>query len=72
MAELFGTTKQNISSHLQNIFDEEELDEKRTVKKFLTVQKERNREVSREVDFYNLDAIISVGYRIKSKTVTHF
>ncbi|MCP3659106.1 MAG: virulence RhuM family protein [Bacteroidetes bacterium] len=72
MAELFDTTKQNISLHLKNIFDEKELDENATIKELLTVQNEGNRQVSRKVEFYNLDAIISVGYRIKSQTATKF
>lgn len=72
MTELFGTTKQNISLHLHNIFKEVELDKKVTVKKFLTVQKENNREVSRKIDFYNLDAIIAVGYRVNSQRATQF
>ncbi|MFC1484965.1 virulence RhuM family protein [bacterium] len=72
MADLFDTTKQNVSLHLQNIFAESELDENLSVKEFLTVQNEGNRQVSRKVEFYNLDAIISVGYRIKSKTATRF
>ena len=72
MAKLFDTSKQNISLHLQNIFKEGELSQGATVKEFLTVQKEGNREVSRNVEFYNLDAIISVGYRVKSKTATMF
>lgn len=72
MAELFGVTKQQISLHLKNIFEEEELDEKATVKFFLTVQIEGNREVSREIEHYNLDAITCVGYRISSKKATQF
>ena len=72
MAELFDTTKQNISLHIKNIFYEEELDEDSTVKEFLTVQKEGNRRVERKVKYYNLDMIISLGYRIKSKTATNF
>jgi len=72
MAELFDTTKQNISLHIQNIFEEGELSPKATVKEYLTVQKEWEREVSRKVDFYNLDVIISVWYRIKSKVATRF
>ena len=66
MADLYDTTKQNISFHIKNIFDEEELAEKSTVKEFLTVQKEGNRKVERKVKYYNLDMIISLGYRIKS------
>ena len=72
MAELYGTTKQNISLHIKNIFDENELNENSTVKEFLTVQKEGNRSVERTVKFYNLDMIISLGYRIKSKIATNF
>ena len=72
MAELYGTTKQNISLHIKNIFDEKELNENSTVKEFLTVQKEGNRNVERNVKFYNLDMIISLGYRIKSKIATNF
>lgn len=72
MAELFDTSKQNISLHIQNIFEEGELQVEQTVKKYLTVQKEWEREVSRGVDFYNLDVIISVWYRIKSKIATRF
>lgn len=72
MAELYGTTKQNISLHIKNIFDENELNENSTVKEFLTVQKEGNRNVERNVKFYNLDMIISLGYRIKSKIATNF
>ncbi len=72
MAELFGTTKQNVSQHLQNIFDENELDKNSTVKKFLTVQMEGEREVKRELEYYNLDAIIAVGYRVSSHRATQF
>ena len=66
IAELFDTTKQNISGHIQNIFEEGELKENSTVKEFLTVQKEGNREVQRKIRFYNLELIIAVGYRVKS------
>ncbi len=72
MAELFQTTPQNITIHLKNIFDEGELEEKATCKDFLQVQIEGKREVKRERQFYNLDAIISVGYRVKSKQGTQF
>ena len=72
MANLYDTTKQNIISHIKNIFDEEELSENSTVKEFLTVQKEGNRNVERKVKYYNLDMIISLGYRIKSKVATNF
>ena len=72
MAELFNTSKQNISLHIQNIFEEGELIPDSTVKKFLTVQKEGTRDVRRQLDYYNLDMIISVGYRIKSSIATRF
>ena len=72
MAELYKTTKQNISLHIKNIFDEHELDENSTVKEFLTVQSEGSRSVERNVKYYNLDMIISLGYRIKSKIATNF
>ena len=72
MANLYDTTKNNISMHLKNIFDEGELKKDSTVKKFLTVQSEGNRQVKRSVLHYNLDAIIAVGYRINSKKATDF
>ena len=72
MAELYNTTKQNISSHIKNIFEEQELETNSTVKEFLTVQTEGNRHVERNVKYYNLDMIISLGYRIKSKVATNF
>ena len=65
MAELFQTTVPNINMHLKNIFEEGELDPQATIKDFLIVRLEGAREVNRNIDFYNLDAIISVGYRIK-------
>ncbi len=72
MAELFQTTKQNISLHIKNIFEEQELEEKATVKDYLTVQNEGVRTVSRNITHYNLDVIISVGYRVKSLRGTQF
>lgn len=72
MAELFQTTPQNITIHLKNIFDEGELKEEATCKDFLQVQNEGSRKVERKQKFYNLDAIISVGYRIKSHIATKF
>ncbi len=72
MAELFQTTVPNINMHLKSIYEECELDEKATIKDFLIVQKEGTREVNRKQKFYNLDAIISVGYRIKSQVATQF
>ena len=72
MAELFQTTQQNISQHILNIYDEEELPPEATHKKFLSVRREGNRQVKRLLDFYNLDMIISVGYRVKSHVATRF
>ena len=72
MAELFSATKQNISLHIANIYKEGELQHNPTVKEYLTVQKEGKRNVSRKVSYYNLDVIISVGYRIKSIQGTRF
>src|SRR3989442_1096649 len=72
MAELFQTTKQNVSLHIQNIFTEGELQASATVKESLTVQREGNRPVQRQVEFYNLDVVISVGYRVKSHRGTQF
>ena len=72
MVELFQTTKQNVSLHVNNVFKEGELDQKSTVKDYLTVQKEGKRVISRKVKYYNLDVIISVGYRVKSKRGTAF
>lgn len=72
IAVLFATTKQNISLHLKNIFEEQELNEEATVKDFLTVQNESSRQVRRTLKFYNLDAIIAVGYRVNSKRATQF
>ena len=72
MVELFQTTKQNISFHVGNVFKEGELEREATVKEYLTVQKEGKREIARQVKYYNLDVIISVGYRVKSKRGTTF
>ena len=72
MAELFQTSRTNIVEHIKHIYEEEELIEESTCRKFRQVRKEGNREVSRELPFYNLDMIISLGYRIKSKIATHF
>ncbi|WP_220271888.1 virulence RhuM family protein [Helicobacter sp. MIT 01-3238] len=72
IAELFGVTKQAINQHINNIFAEGELAKKSTIKFFLIVQNEGNREVSREIEHYNLDMIISVGYRVNSKNATKF
>ena len=72
MAELFDATKQNISLHLKNIFEDGELDPAATVKESLTVQIEGNREVQRPVTLYNLDAILAVGYRVRSPRGVQF
>jgi len=72
MAELFQTSVPNINMHLRNIYEEGELRQEATIKEFLTVRQEGNRQVSRAVEFYNLDAIISVGYRVKSAVATRF
>lgn len=72
MSELFDTTPQNITMHLKSVFSEGELDENSTCKDFLQVRQEGNRKVKRNQRHYNLDAIISVGYRIKSQRATQF
>ncbi len=72
MTDLFGVGKATISHHLSEIFNSGELSEMATVRKIRTVQTEGNREVAREVDFYNLDAIIAVGYRVNSREATQF
>lgn len=72
IAEIFETTKQNVSYHLSNIYSEGELVKGATVKEILTVQREGSRNVSRNIEFYNLDVIISVGYRISSPKATTF
>ena len=72
MEQLFQTTKQNVSLHIKNIFEECELKEVSTVKDSLTVRTEGNRQVQRKIQYYNLDVIISVGYRVKSQRGTQF
>ena len=72
MADLFNATKQNVSLHINNIYDEGELERGATVKDYLTVRKEGKRTVRRHVNLYNLDVIISVGYRVKSIRGTRF
>ncbi len=72
MAELFDCSTDNISLHLKNIYREEELNEESTTEFFSVVQKEGNRDVSRNVKCYNLDSIIAVGYRVNSKKATRF
>ena len=72
IASLFNQTKQNISLHISNCYKEGELDKTATVKESLTVQQEGKRKVTRKINFYNLDVIISVGYRVKSNQGTQF
>ena len=72
MSKLFRTTTPNINMHIKNIVNEGELDEKSTIKNFLIVRTEGKRKVSRKIAHYNLDMILSVGYRVKSKTATQF
>ena len=72
MAELFDCSKDNIGLHLKNIFLDKELDKNATTEIFSVVQKEGNRNIKRNVEFYNLDAIIAVGYRVNSKKATQF
>lgn len=72
MAELFQVKPQNVTMHLKNIYIEGELQEKATCKEFLQVQKEGKRQVERKRKFYNLDVIISIGYRIQSQIATQF
>jgi hypothetical protein len=72
MGEMFGVVKSTISEHLSNIFETRELSKEATVRNFRTVQIEGDRKVNRELEFYNLDAIISVGYRVNSSKATQF
>ena len=72
MGELFGVTKKTISEHLGNIFSTNELQREATVRNFRTVQQEGERMVNRDLEYYNLDAIISVGYRVNSSKATQF
>lgn len=72
MVELFQSSKSNISEHIRHIFEEGELKSDSTVRKFRTVQTEGNRQVGREIEHFNLDVIISVGYRVKSLRGTQF
>ncbi|MBM3579280.1 MAG: Fic/DOC family protein [Alphaproteobacteria bacterium] len=72
IADLFQTTKQNVGQHMANVFSEGELDKSSTVKKFFTVQKEGSRSIERNLEHYDLNAIISVGYRVKSSIATQF
>ncbi len=72
LCELFQKSKATVSEHIKNVYEESELDAMATVRKFRTVQKEGNRNVEREIEYYNLDVIISVGYRVKSPQGTQF
>lgn len=72
LGDLFDVSKSTISEHLNNIYESKELDREATVRKFRTVQKEGQRAVTRELEYYNLDAIISLGYRINSTKATQF
>ena len=72
LVELFQKSKSTISEHIKNIYEEGELEREPTVRKFRTVQTEGSRTIERDIDFYNLDVIISVGYRVKSHVGTHF
>lgn len=72
MAELFGVNVPAVSKHLQSIYDDGELTQNSTISKMETVQQEGNRQVKRVMDYYNLDAIITVGYRVNSIKATKF
>ena len=72
LAEIYCTTKQNISQHIEHILLDGELEENRTVKDFLTVRQEGNRQVQRNIAHYNLDMIIALGYRVQSQVATRF
>ena len=72
IADLFVTTPQNVTIHIRNIFKDRELEKASTCKDFLQIQQEGNRQVSRVRQFYNLDIILSVGYRVKSVAATRF
>ena len=72
LAEIYCTTQENISMHISNIYADRELDENRTYKKFLLVRQEGNRQVKRNIDHYNLDMVIALGYRVQSQVATRF
>lgn len=72
MAELFQSSRTNIVEHIQHIYEEGELDEASTCRKFRQVRTEGSRQVTREIPYYNLDMIISLGYRVKSMIATNF
>lgn len=72
MTELYQTSRSNVVEHIQHIYEDGELDEASTCRNFRQVRQEGSRQVSREIPFYNLDMIISLGYRIRSVIATHF
>ena len=72
LADIYCTTQENISMHIRNIYADRELDENRTYKKFLLVRQEGNRQVKRNIDHYNLDMVIALGYRVQSQIATRF
>ena len=72
LVDLYKSSKANVSEHIKNIFDESKLDKNSVVRKFRTVRTEGDRQVGRELEYYNLDIIISLGYRIKSNIATKF
>jgi hypothetical protein len=72
LVDLFQSSKQNISLHIRNVYEEGELEEERTVKEYLTVQSEGTRDVQRAIKHYNLDVIIAIGYRVRSHRGTQF
>ena len=72
IADIYKTTRQNIEQHINNIYHDKELDESSTCKNFLQVQKEGNRNVKRNIDHYNLDMIIALGYRVQSDVAVRF
>ena len=72
IAELFGVEVPTISNHIKQIYESSELSQSSTIRKFLTVQKEGDRDISRDIEFYNLDMIISIGYRVNSSQATQF
>ena len=72
ICELYGKAKSTISEHIKAIYDEDELQKDSTVRNYRTVQKEGNREVERDIEYYNLDMIIAIGFRVRSSTGTKF
>lgn len=72
ISELYQISKSSVSEHIKNIYLDRELDENSTVRKFRTVQTEGSRQVSREMDYYNLDMVLAVGYRVRSNIGIHF